>query len=99
MKVQINATGWNLSRDTESHEATTGIVSFLNDFKIPYERKPYVRKDHSHTPLPQVDTVVWHESVSIVDIPCETVAEIREYCTKYDAKIEIQDETALITFL
>ncbi|WEM33065.1 hypothetical protein EJP02_004 [Escherichia phage EJP2] len=84
MKVQINATSWVLRRDSELVQDTPTTRRFFDDHGVVYEQNK--------------DQLEYHESMAVVDIPCETVQDIQQYCKKYNAKIEIQNETALISF-
>jgi hypothetical protein len=94
MFVQIKATGWKFRDDTESVKETDGVVSFLKDHNVPFEQFSTPASKN----FPEEKRVEWHESVSVVEIQCNTISDLQEYCNKYDCSFEIHDKYIIISF-
>lgn len=94
MIVQINATTWNFSKDTEGTRSSEGIINFLKDNNIPH----WMVEREAGRVLVSETQVHWHENDNQVVIPCETVEQLKDYCKKYDCHIEVHNLYNKIVF-
>lgn len=98
MKVQINATSFRFSDDTESTKETAGAVKFLTDHGVPFTRYTSPKCTMSGVTFPEETRVQWHESAAVVEIPCSTIEDLQKYCKEYDCTFTVDDEHIRILF-
>ncbi len=98
MKVVLKYTSFRLRDDTESLKETPEVVKFLDDHGVPYTR--YIQPKHSMSGVnfPEEKMVSWHESNSIVEIPCTTLSDLQKYCNDYNCTFEVKQESVVIAF-
>lgn len=94
MKVQINTTSFSLRNDTESVKETPGAVKFCDDHGVVFERVIIPKSGV----IMKTCRIRWHESMSTVEVPCSTIAELQQYCKDYDATFEVKSDNILISF-
>lgn len=88
MKVTIDYTSFNLSKDTNSVKRTPGAELFFKDFNIEYEV----------VVLGGIERLQYHESTGTVVVGWHSIYMFKDMAERYNCVFEVQAAKTLIKF-